>query len=254
MDLALWLCRHGLDDVDVHGVIAVQPEHAELFPNPRWADQHEHFAADGLVGAHRSPLNVGALDVTVDTKDLGEIVDRQLAYPRVHQLQLEVGANHVGSLISREDNLEQIRAHALGGQVDEGQIPEAIHLQIVLELIFTVIAETDGCNPVAGQDGRFNGLLAVSQIGHGRGDMLVKHFNLVAVERLDDAEFEPMTPEDFGLVLRNEEIQRIVVHVEFQLALRNGAYLRLKLLQAVRCCDQDVCHVFAPKSSCPSIG
>src|SRR5918912_1995382 len=66
MDLALGLCRDGLEDFDVHRVIAIQLERAEFLPNPRWADQYEDFTADGVIAPHRPPY-ISVLSISLST-------------------------------------------------------------------------------------------------------------------------------------------------------------------------------------------
>ena len=72
--------------------------------------------------------------------------------------------------------------------------------------------------------------------------MFEYHADLLAIKHFDDAKRQPIALEQCGLIFRNKQIERVIVHVELDITLWNSADLLLKLDQAVRRCDEDVSH------------
>src|SRR5262245_20152203 len=91
----------------------------------------------------------------------------------------------------------------------------------------------------------------MGQVGHGGRNVLEHHTDLLAIEHFDDAKRQPMALKQRRLLFWNEEIERVIVHVELDIALWNGADLLLKFDKALRRCDEDVSHGEAPiRRSC----
>jgi hypothetical protein len=82
----------------------------------------------------------------------------------------------------------------------------------------------------------------MGQISHGRWNVLEEHVDLIAIEHFDDAKRQPMTLDQHGLLFGDEEIERVIVHVEFDMALWDGADLLLKFHETVRRCDKNLSH------------
>jgi hypothetical protein len=228
-------------------MIAVESECTELLAYARRSDQDEEFSAGSVVGPHGSPSDIPCVEALVDPEDIREIVNWELPYPGVNELMLKVLAQDLGRFVFREDELEEIGPQALGGEVDEWQVAEAMELQVIFHLILTVIAEAEGGNPIAREHSRFNGFFAMEQISDCRWNVVIEYLDLLSIERSDDAKFEAVIPEQCRLILRNEEIKRIFMHIELDIAFGNSLDLLLKFLQARRCRNEDLSHVCAPQ-------
>jgi hypothetical protein len=251
IDMALGLGGERLEYLDIHGMIAVESECTELLADARRSDQDKEFSADRVVGPHGSPSDILCVEALINPEDIREIVNWELPYPGLNESRLKVLAQDLGCLVFGEDELEEIGPQALGGEMDEWQVAEAIELQVVFHLILTVVAEAEGSDPIARENSRFNGFFAMEQISDGRWNVFIEYFDLLSIERSNHAKLEAVISEQCGLILRNEEVKRIFMHIEFDIAFGNGLHLLLKFLQACWCRDEDVCHGCAPNDGTP---
>src|SRR5262245_32187577 len=106
-----------------------------------------------VISPHYPSSEVRLIKRLINPKDICQIVNRELVYPSVHEFRLKVLSHHLSGLRFREDELEQVGTHPLGRQVDKGQVAEAVNREIIFELIFAVIAEAEGRDRVASQNG-----------------------------------------------------------------------------------------------------